>query len=472
MAPSSRLALAAGCLAASLRLCGGLGFHVQALSRDQSESESEHRHLKPAAVVENGYQGSTEPLSVLDATLRKSGIVVEGPLTATPLIATQILFVSSPAVQKIVYTELRDFKSITGMTYPLVDSGLVEPCGLAIDRRRGDLYVADRGQKMIFRYSLLAHQDVGGHWQLQTDGTRATIVSNRSVEWISLDQNGTLYFTDKGKNSVNKITKQVLDMLAMGDYVAEDLQAVTEREQERSQLLQIVGKQHSGKSNVSEEAAAFDATQPRILSMYEGGSNPEVSSPAGVVADGPRLFWANGASGTSAGTVVQGQAAPWASPSPNTANGLDSLDSHFPTVKIANSTDKAYSVTKTNTLLFFTGENTARPGHDAVFGVDQYGGPVYTVAPGLSKPRGLVWDGDNTVFVADEAKNTVWSMPAGRLVASAPLGKAVDFTGAYGVALISKNDAGFSLMTGHSSPIHSFSLLLWLALAAAGVGAR
>jgi hypothetical protein len=448
----------AACLAA-LPVAGALG--VQAL-REREVVLSQN-----LAPVSPGSQGAMDSVTQLDATLRKSGIKVEGPLTDTPLMATQIMFVSSPSSQKVVYTELRDFKSTSGITYPLVDSGLAEPCGLAVDRRRGDLYVADRGQKMIFRYTLLAHQAQDGSYQLQTDGTRVTIVENRSVEWIALDQNGTLFFTDSSKNSVNKVTKEVLDRLLIGDYTAEDLQVVPESEQAAgSQLLQLHGGQ---RTNATSRAVELYTAKPRILSMYEGSANPQVSSPSGVVADGPRLFWANGANGTKAGTLVQGQATPWAPPS-LAAKGLAG---DFPTAKVADSADRAYGIAKTNTLLFFTGKSSST-GRDAVFGVDQYGGPVFNLAPGLSKPRGLAWDGDNTVYVADEGKNFVWSMPAGRLVASAPVSKAVEFSGAYGVALISKGDPGFTLMTGASALTAVLAptlQLMLIALAAAGLGA-
>lgn len=450
----------AACLAV-LPVAGALG--VQALR------EREVVLGQNGVPVHPGSQGVMEPVTQLDATMRKSGIIADGPLTDSPLMATQIMFVSSPTSRKVVYTELRDFKSASGITYPLVDSGLAEPCGLAVDRRRGDLYVADRGQKMIFRYTLLAHQAQDGRYQLQTDGTRVTIVQNRSVEWIALDQNGTLFFTDSSTNSVNKVTKEVLDRLLIGDYTAEDLQVVLASEHAASsQLLQLNSSSRNEKTASAVELYT-DTAKPRILSMYEGSANPQVSSPSGVVADGPRLFWANGANGTRAGTLVQGQATLWA-PASLAAKGLAS---EFPTAKVADSADRAYGIAKTNTLLFFTGQSSLT-GRDAVFGVDQYGGPVFNVAPGLSKPRGLAWDGDNTVYVADEGKDYVWSMPAGRLVASAPVSKAVEFPGAFGVALISRSDPGFMLMTGASALAAALAPALQLALAAlaaAGLGA-
>ncbi|CAK0861947.1 unnamed protein product [Prorocentrum cordatum] len=144
-----------------------------------------------------------------------------------------------------------------------------------------------------------------------------------------------------------------------------------------------------------------------------------------------------------------------------------------PTTASASALDQAYGIAKTNTLLFFTGKSSST-GKDSVFGVDQYGGPVFNVAPGLSKPRGLAWDGDNTMYVADEGKNHVWSMPAGRLVASAPVSKVVEFSGAYGVALISRGDPGFTLMTGASAftaVLAPALQLMLVALTAAGLRA-
>merc|ERR1719316_2532964 len=64
----------------------------------------------------------------------------------------QFLFVSSPAEKKVCWTELNNFKSTEGRVHPLIDSGLEAPTGIALDRIRGHLYVADYAAKKIFRY--------------------------------------------------------------------------------------------------------------------------------------------------------------------------------------------------------------------------------------------------------------------------------------------------------------------------------
>ena len=68
------------------------------------------------------------------------------------------------------------------------------------------------------------------------------------------------------------------------------------------------------------------------------------------------------------------------------------------------------------------------------------GGSAVEIATGLKEPRGLVWDRDYTVFVADQAQSAVFSFPSGRSMRNAPLTKAVEFSAAYGVALLSDED--------------------------------
>ena len=45
---------------------------------------------------------------------------------------------------------------------------------------------------------------------------------------------------------------------------------------------------------------------------------------------------------------------------------------------------------------------------------------MVTLADSFQAPRGLAWDGDGTIFVADQAGSMVYSFPSGRLVRAEP----------------------------------------------------
>merc|ERR1719230_2263175 len=122
---------------------------------------------------------------------------------APPMTPPEFLIISSPTEQKIVYTELVNMHSVHGRTYPLIDSGLGEPAGIAFDRERGDLYVADRAARKIFRYSILVSDkpnslDGNNGTSLISDGIRLTVMEGRDVSWVAVNQNGDILYSDEG----------------------------------------------------------------------------------------------------------------------------------------------------------------------------------------------------------------------------------------------------------------------------------
>eukprot|EP00927_Polykrikos_kofoidii_P054562 TRINITY_DN48971_c0_g1_i1.p1 TRINITY_DN48971_c0_g1~~TRINITY_DN48971_c0_g1_i1.p1 ORF type:complete len:443 (-),score=65.44 TRINITY_DN48971_c0_g1_i1:188-1516(-) len=358
---------------------------------------------------------------------------------APQITPTQFLFISSPQLGKVVYTQLKNFKSLHGRTFALIDSGLEEPCGIAFDRDRGHLYVADRAQKKIFRYFVLLHQskDRDGltHYRMETDGIRLTILSGHDVEWVAVTRSGDVFYSDQASKDINKITSETMDMLGTGTVQAEDLLVISEKVQEAQSSSAVAATMNSDADIVTDAPAP----QAHILSIYESAINPHVSTPAGIASDGLRLYWANKAEGKTSGSVVQGSVNP-ISP-PVVASGNSPVP--FPAKALSNVTDAAYGVAKSASMVLFSCDTGVSGG--SVRGVPQSGDEVYEFAVGLSQPRGLVWDGDNTVFAADQGSNTVWSFPIGRLMNNVPITKTVEFTGAFGLALLQEGDIAFTV---------------------------
>jgi len=384
------------------------------------------------------------------ATKSKAGgpdsFVWKPEFLAPQLTPKEFLIISSPAEKKIVYTELKNFKSLTGRTYPLVDSGLGEPCGVSLDRDRGNLYVADRQARKVFRYGVrvIKGEDNEGKEviSLATDANRLTVVAGRDVEWITVTYTGDLLFSDSGSKSINRVKSDTMDKLASGEFQAADLQVVSEKQMEANAAALA-----SGSVDGTSDEVTDDTSTPSIFSVYEGSINSHVTTPSGVASDGVRLYWGNGLNGKASGSVVLGQVNP--KPPQVRGNASGGIQPN-PATLLANNVDATYGVAKSATMVFYS---TIYEDSGTVFGVDaqQNTGNVYAFAQGLSEPRGLVWDGDNTMFVADQGDNAVYSFPVGRLVEASPLTKAVEFSGAFGVAVLTEQDAAWELKPSNAA---------------------
>lgn len=359
-------------------------------------------------------QGTSRRSGFMSTATLARGVDYFNPTFVAPqLTPKQFLIISSPSEQKIVYTELKNFKATTGRTFALIDSGLSEPQGLALDHDRGALYVADKGAKKILRFHVYV-EDNGNGRQLVTDGVQLCVMQNADSSWVNVDINGDVFYSDATTKTINRIPVEVIDMLSKGSYSASDLSLVSEKTLE-----------HGGGATSNVAVSRF------VYSLYEGSANPHVSTPAGLVSDGARLYWTNSVSGKSVGSVVEGEV------SPKLASGATS----FPSTMLSNQSDTGYGMTKSSKYIFLSALNN---GMGVVSGVTT-GGATFDFITGLSSPRGLCWDGDQTIYVADEAAGVVYSFPGGRLMTGAPFTKSAVLRGAFGVAVLSEQDKAWPL---------------------------
>lgn len=394
----------------------------------------------------------------LSSQVKRLGSLSSAPIdsfvptfTAPQLTPRQFLFVSSPAEQKIVYTELRNFQSTSGRTFVLVDSGLSKPAGLAFDHQRGNLYVADGAFKKIFRFTVFV-DETGPTTKLVTDGVQLTILENTTVQWVAVDAAGNVIYSDEDAKTINKIPADTVELLASGELEASDLVLTSVADQETRALIAAARRANSSGAAAT-SAADTSLPQASILVLYEASSNPSVVAPAGLATDGIRLYWTNSAGGQKGGTAVQGEMMP---------QQLVQLEPgstpFFRSVSLTNATDGATGVVRSNNMLFYS---SSSDGNGAVYGITESGKPLAFVQ-GLSSPMGLVWDGDQTVFVADTAQNTVYSFPIGRVSGNVPLTRSVVLSGATGLALLSAQDPAFQLRAEAAKT--AFAVLSWLML--------
>lgn len=157
--------------------------------------------------------------------------------------------------------------------------------------------------------------------------------------------------------------------------------------------------------------------------IYDGSAVGAVSSPGGVAADNYFVYWLNKASGTSAGSLVRGLSTPGVAPT-------------VPDVAVlANNAMKSYGVCAGLGHIFYTDEQSS------VYAVPRSGGPAVTVSDAFAEPRGCVFDGEGTTYVADKQHNAVYQFAANARTygtSTVTVTKAADFLGAFGVALFTK----------------------------------
>eukprot|EP00929_Paragymnodinium_shiwhaense_P083258 TRINITY_DN44295_c0_g1_i1.p1 TRINITY_DN44295_c0_g1~~TRINITY_DN44295_c0_g1_i1.p1 ORF type:complete len:321 (+),score=34.61 TRINITY_DN44295_c0_g1_i1:140-1102(+) len=204
-------------------------------------------------------------------------------------------------------------------------------------------------------------------------GKSHTVATGVEVRWVTVDGVGNVYFTDEAKNKIYKVSASAVD---------------------------------------------GGSTTPTVL--FDGQSVAEVSGPGGIVTDNFFLYWVNKLSGTTAGSLLRGVA------TARNDTGVARVSS------LSKNTQKSYGVCLGLTNIFYTDETKK------LYALPRTGGgnPL-TASASLTEPRGCAFDGSSTVYVADKSLNAVYSLASSveTYAAAAPLTKAADLSGAFGVAV-------------------------------------
>jgi hypothetical protein len=321
----------------------------------------------------------------------------------------QYLLISSPREMKVVYSVVTPGKAAGSQVAPVVDSGLLGPEGIAVDRVRGILYIADPPSQKIFSYQLRVTDGM-----LVSDGKQVTIVEGQEVVWVSVDSHGNLYYTTALTNEVLMVERPVLSKIQSDEILASSLK--TESQHAADVAKELAATKLLEQENLPTPRPTIKPTIHVLYSKMEGEDS--ASAPAGIAADGINVYWGNGASGTTLGSLITGSRHP--------ADGQA-------VIKLATNTNTAYGVTTSSNAVFYTDKT------QFVYGVKKAGGTPEKMTTQLQSPRGLAWDGDGTVFVADQAGSIVYSFPSGR-IAPAGLSRTTALHDAFGLAIISKDD--------------------------------
>lgn len=355
----------------------------------------------------------------MHTTMKASGM-------SEPFTPEQILFASSPKEGKIVYAILEHFEAVGGRTFPLVDAGLMAPMGIALDRTRGYLYVCDFDARKLYQYKLRIKPG-GKRTEVLTDGDRVEVMTNIKTRWCTVTQNGDLLFSNEDTNAINKIKFVTIQRLRTGEIHTGDLVVQTQQIQQEMEAAKLAAEQQIAQGVAG---VTMPVEPPYIYALYDAGSCADISQPSGMYTDGVNIFWGNYGNGEAKGSVVQGKVDP--------EKALADASASNPSKKLAVNTNTVRGVVKTHKSLVYADET------NKVYSVSLSGGPVYTMTDTLDTPRGLVWDGDNTIYVADSQAGRIWSFPSGRLSNNQPLLTTVDLFDAFGLALLTEKDAAYS----------------------------
>jgi len=370
----------------------------------------------------------------------------------------EMLIMSSPMERKVSYTQLKNFKSVGNTVLPILDAGLIAPYGLAWDAPRSALYICDGALRKIIRVKLKAfkclRQCKGLDIQLKVEGNIYTVVDNVISQWATVDEKGNLYWSAQDSNSIGKLPVKTIDMIIKDQIMAKDLKVTSEVEAEGEE---------AGKEAIEDEdsntTTVTTPQPPSIFHLYEKDVSENVGTPAGIVAEGSRLYWTNQMGGLSSGSVVEGKTNPRikkpagggeavvAAPAAPAAEGAEdeggskAVDAAaadekptFPSTKVTENVPSAYGIALTSSKILYT-----NPSH-YVWACSRGTGETVSLTSGLLKPRGIVWDGDNTVYIADQEGNYIVSMPIGLLKPGAPVSHTLDIHSPFGLALVGKQD--------------------------------
>lgn len=218
---------------------------------------------------------------------------------------------------------------------------------------------------------------------LSTDGRQTVVSEDVESRWVAVDGLGNVFFTNEPDSRILKIN---MARMVRGNTV------------------------------------------PEVI--YDGKNLTQVNHPGGVAVDNFHVYWTNKRFGTKAGTLVKGA---------EVINSDGLLEENV--AVLAKNSPKSYGVCLALNNVFFTDSEKS------IFGVKKTGGKVSEVSGILKKPRGCVWDGDGTVYVADRQQNAVFSFPGNmHHITQAEVTKVLDIEDAFGLAFLSSSSRAWSFV--------------------------
>lgn len=321
--------------------------------------------------------------------------------------AGRYLVASFPNLKQVAYVHLPD-----NVWRPLVIGNVSAPGAVATDSANSRLFVADPPNKAVWWYRLARGPD----GLLRVEGEAGAAAQNFVATWMAANGAGDLFFVGRRDGAVR-------------DSIY------------RQSALKI--------------SAGSKMDPVEVYSQSNSGSpTPLVWVPSGLAVDAFHVYWGNQESGTEHGSVVQG---------PRREGGSVAQDTQL--VSLSKAFDEVRGVTVSGTHVFWVAP-------DGVYGMRKgmssasVGQLTATLAGGEGTwmPKSILFDGDNTLYLADQGSGTLYQLPAQSLETH-NLTKFVDAPNIDSIALIEF----FSQYGGSSSASCSTSGISRALLAAMAV---
>jgi len=342
----------------------------------------------------------------------------------SPLLS--FVFVSSPAEHKVSYAEVQTTgHTAVGGTRALISSYVQQPFGLAYEPLQSALFVADIGREEVLRYKLeVTRTGSVPSYQVVVVGTPLVVVKGMIIKWVAVDTLGNLYYTGAESGTINRLSALGLKQIVDKVVGPTDMATVTAQENillaEATASEQLHSSSHHAKRGTNS-----------VVTLYEQGVSPHVSSPRGIVTSGNKVYWVNGKDGQRVGDdglVIGSLAAGWTDPASHVA-----ATGYSSTAVASNSPASVGVAACPNSVVFSDGAQN-------VFAMT-LAGHLMTLADTFDAARGIVWDGDGSLYVADSTKGGVFALPCG---APAAPQKVIDLPDATGIAVMKRNAVAFT----------------------------
>jgi len=232
---------------------------------------------------------------------------------------------------------------------------------LAVDHERQRLYVADPKSHKVFMYKLYVDSQSG---LTVREDQQYVAVRDVTPRWVAVDDKGTLFATDEKRSFIAEVKPEELEKLGQQD-------------------------------------AAVDDVRPRYLKLYSSEETKQVDRPGGIAVDGNNVYWGNRVRGRPYGSLLMAPEDPESRISKGVPDMIQALSKNV---------DKVYGVCASPNVVFYTGGS--RTVYGAKPGSYQARASTTVLLDDYASPRGCVFDGDGTVFLADKGGDAIWSFPS------------------------------------------------------------
>ncbi|CAD7935072.1 unnamed protein product [Amoebophrya sp. A25] len=355
---------------------------------------------------------------------------------------------------KVLYTQVvSNSLASDGRALALVDSGLTTPKDIVYDPKAARIFVSDFEGKRIISYKIFVHVDEKLKKHLRIRGDRIVVAEDVKSEYLALDHEGNLYFTTG--DSVNKISNALLKQLYAGTLRAKDLKT-------QSEVSAFYAAQEELQKNSGVPLPPAVAP-PQIVEVATG-----LSQATGLITNGEQIYWGQSNPVNNSAEVV---AVPVIADAPNPTK-----------TKVAYTVNpKIEGVAMNYNSIFFAAAGTVlRVPQSNNMNLPPSSAAATTLATGLVSPRGLAWDHDGTLYIADGGASQssatgamlsglVYSVPSGA-PGLADVQEVVAADGAFGVAVVSCSDEGIEVIQETTETATSTSrMFFWTLCGVSGV---